>query len=65
MLLPPMEVLKHELSISKTLLNQDAHISTKEGLVDLVAKIEIQIHSLDIASNNWITEITIVIQLFQ
>ena len=41
MLIPPMEVLKHELSIDEALMNLDAYISTKEGLVDLVAKLEI------------------------
>ena len=41
MLIPPMEVLKHELSIAEALMKQDSHISTEEGLVDLAAKIEI------------------------
>ena len=41
MLIPPMEVLKHELSIAKTLMKQDAQISTEEGLVDLAKNLEI------------------------
>ena len=41
MLLPPMEVLKHELSIVEALMQQDANISIEEWLVDLVEKLEI------------------------
>ena len=52
MLLPPMEVLKLELSIAKGLIQQDANISTKEGLVDLVEKLEIQFHSIEVSCSN-------------
>ena len=41
MLFPHVEVLKHELPKAKTLMQWDAHISTKECLVDMVAHLEI------------------------
>ena len=53
-LLPPLEILKQELAKAKVLMKEDANISTEEGLVELVAKIEIQLKSLEIASNNWV-----------
>ena len=51
-LLPPLEILKKELAIAEALMIEDANISTKEGLVDLVARIEVYIKSLEIANNN-------------
>ena len=41
MLLPHIDVMKHELSIAKTIMSQDANISTKEGLVELPSTLEI------------------------
>ena len=52
MLLPHMEVMKHELSISDTLMRQDANISIEEGLVKLLATLEIQIHTLEATRHN-------------
>ena len=63
MLLPHMEVLKYELSIVESLLRRDANISTKDGLVDLVVSLEIQIHTLEATRGNWISTTIIVEQL--
>ena len=63
MFLPHMEVLKHELSIVENLMQRDANISTKVGLVDLVAQLEFQLHSLEVAKNNWIVELVIFEQV--
>ena len=52
MLLPHMEVLKHELSISKDQMSWDANISIEEGLVDLVVELEIQLHTLEVDRSN-------------
>ena len=41
MLMPHMEVLRHELSISKTLMSRDVNISNEEGQVDLATTLEI------------------------
>ena len=60
-----MEFLKHKLSIAKAPMQQNAHISIEEGLVDLAAKLEIQIHSLEIANNNWNVKITTIIKLYK
>ena len=40
-LLPPLEILKQELAKAEVLMKKDANISTEEGLVELVARIEI------------------------
>ena len=40
-LFPPLEFLKKELAKVEALMKDDANISTKEGLVDLAARIEI------------------------
>ena len=61
MLIPPMEVMKHELSIEEAPMQQDAHISIEEGLVDLAINLEIQIHSLEIANKNWNDEIITIV----
>ena len=41
MLMPYIEVLHHEPSIVETLMSRYANISSKEGLVDLLASLEI------------------------
>ena len=48
MFFPCIEVLKHKLSITKNLMSQDENISTKEGLVELAATLEIQLQSLEL-----------------
>ena len=65
MSIPPMEVLKHQLSIAKSLMQKNAHISIEEGLVDLPTKLEIQIHLLEIANSNWNVKKTTTIQWYQ
>ena len=63
MFLPHMEVINLELSIANTLMSHDENISNEEGLVDLVASLEIQIHTLETARNNWIFEAVTAEQL--
>ena len=52
MLFPHIEVMKLELSIVKGLMRRDTNISTEEGFVELVATLEIQIHTLEVARHN-------------
>lgn len=53
LLLPPLEVMKHELSLLESLMTRDLNLSTKDSLNDLVATMEIQLHSLEVAKANW------------
>ena len=53
MLLPQMEVMKHELSIVEYLMIRDANLSIGEGLVELAATLEIQMLNLEVAKENW------------
>ena len=53
MLLPHMEIMKHELSLAKALMKIDANLSTEEGLVDLATTLEIQTKILEDTIGNW------------
>ena len=55
-LMPSLEVLKQEIAKVKDYMKEDVNMSTKEGLVDLATRIEIQIKKLEIARSNWVTE---------
>ena len=47
-----MEVLHKELAFSKKLMNKYSHLSTHDGLIDLVVKIDFQFQSLEVVCNN-------------
>ena len=49
MLTPHMEVLHKEIAYVEAFTQKDSHISTHDGLVNLVAKLEIQYQSLEVA----------------
>ena len=51
-LTPHMEILHKEIRYVETMLKKDPNLSTLDGLVHLVAEIEIQIKSLDVACDN-------------
>ena len=52
MLLPHMEIMKHELSLAEALIQRDANLSTEEGLVDLITTLEIHMQTLEVAKIN-------------
>ena len=47
-----MEILHKELGYVETLLKKDPNISTLDGLVDLAAKLAIQLKSLVVACDD-------------
>ena len=63
MLTPHMEVLHKELVYVETLMKKDSQLSTYEGLVDLAKNLEIQVHSLDEACDNWDAALKIIMEL--
>ena len=52
MLTPNMEVLYKEQPQEEALIQKDAHLSTHEGLVDMDARLEIEIQTLDATRDN-------------
>jgi hypothetical protein len=53
LLLPPLEVMKHALSLAEALLARDTTLTIEDRLIDLAATMEIQIQSLEVAKSNW------------
>jgi hypothetical protein len=60
MLTPHMKVLNKDLAYVEILMKKDCHISTPDGLVNLVVEIDIQYHSLEVACNNWDVALKII-----
>ena len=54
--MPSLEVLKQEQAKAEVLLKEDVNISIEIGLVDLAARIDIQIKLLEFSSSNWVIE---------
>ena len=48
---------------AETVLKNDSHLCTHEGLVDLAAELAIQHKSLDIALNNWDAALKILLEV--
>ena len=61
-LTPHMDILHKELGSIETLMKKDPNISTSDGLVHLVAKLAIQIKSLEVACDNWDISLKIILQ---
>ena len=56
-----MEILHKELGYEKNLMKKDPNISTLDGLVHLVAKLAIQIKSLEVVCDNWDVTLKIIL----
>ena len=52
-LTPHVDILKKEQAQATNLLKKDPNLSTLDGLVHLVAKVSIQLRTIDIALDNW------------
>ena len=58
-----MDILHKELGYVETLMKKDPNLSTLDGLVNLVAKLAIQIKSLDVACENWDVALKIILEV--
>ena len=56
-------MLNKELAYAKTLMKKDNQLSTHDGLVDLVAQLDIQYQSLEVACNNWDATLKIIMEI--
>ena len=56
-----MEVLHKEMAYAKNVLKKDPNISTSKGLLHLVAETTIQLKALEIALDNWDTNLEIIL----
>lgn len=63
MLTPHIEVLHKELASAEILKKKDNQIFTHDGLVDLVAQLDIQYQSLEVACNNWDAMLKIIMEI--
>ena len=63
MLTTHMEVLHKELAYVEMLLKKEPHLFIHEGLVTLVANLDIQIKSLEVACGNWDAAMKIIMEI--
>ena len=60
---PRLEVLHKEKMYVEIVLKKDPNLSTHEGLVDIAGKLAIQHKLLDIALNNWVIALKILLEV--
>ena len=62
-LTPHMEIFHKELGYVETLMKKDPNLSTLDGLVHITIELAIQIKSLEVARDNWVATLKIILEV--